>query len=589
VTREDAKQPFVGTIELDEPLRVETETAQRHPLVARLVDGVSGGKYGPRGATFHDVLSDADEQVVISMVNARDDLEWSYVDPENASADTNGRRLRITRRKIDGVSDPIPTTPDVEASATSECDNATSDDGGGTSKERENDGAAEGGASSSEDVTATAIGAEGRKDAQKKKARKAKTIKSVRFDRSSFPDTSMGSLVAGDVITCDIFLSRRSGTITVENISVVEIMDRTAVTAPDGEGGKENSTRRNLTGFVTEVVPSRQFGFITAVDENGFKTGEHAFFHFREVAFGPDEARDGGSQPAGRKKPTKVDVVIGKGEEVKFDVGPGKNGKLNATNIIVFPRGTLKFQSKADTSLSCTGYVLIEPSYTSLANAPSNVVSQSSGPAAGVGRWANVRDDKSATKSGFSVKEGVILLLSDPSRLFSPHPDTDHPKEMLVSDSEDKSVSNDSAPDENSPTDAENRDAPVKVEVGTHLGYKLSSMAARVFSTGSGASRGDGPKRGDLVSFSKTKGARMVKDIRIEKMGAATSVAGILVDVDKDNDSAIFVSSENDTKYKIKLTEVVSCEISLLKDKEQVDGILHEGKIFGGENYNWRT
>lgn len=81
----------------------------------------------------------------------------------------------------------------------------------------------------------------------------------------------------------------------------------------------------------------------------------------------------------------------------------------------------------------------------------------------------------------------------------------------------------------------------------------------------------------------------MVKDIRIEKMGAATSMVGILVDVDKDNDSAIFLSSENDTKYKIKLTEVVSCEISLLKDKEQVDGILHEGKIFGGETYNWRT
>jgi hypothetical protein len=411
----------------------------------------------------------------------------------------------------------------------------------------------------------------------------------------------MGSLVAGDVVTCDIFLSRRSGTTTVENISVVEIMDRTAVVASDGEGGKENSIRRNLTGFVTEVVPSRQFGFITAVDENGCKTGEHVFFHFREVTFGPDEARDRCSQPAGRKKPAKVDVVIGKGEEVKFDVGPGKNGKLNAKNILVFPRGTLKFQSKADTSLSCTGYVLIEPSYTSLANAPSNVVSQISGPAAGVGRWANVRDDKSATKSGSSVKEGVILLLSDPSRLISPHPEADHLKEMLVSDSEDKSVSNDSAPDENSPTDAENRDAPIKAEfkndgqngshsvVGTHLGYKLSSMAARVFSTGSGASRGDGPKRGDLVSFSKTKGARMVKDIRIEKMGAATSVVGILVDVDKDNDSAIFVSSENDTKYKIKLTEVVSCEISLLKNNEQVDGILHEGKIFGGENYNWRT
>jgi hypothetical protein len=122
--------------------------------------------------------------------------------------------------------------------------------------------------------------------------------------------------------------------------------------------------------------------------------------------------------------------------------------------------------------------------------------------------------------------------------------------------------------------------------IGSHLGYKLGSIAARVFS---GANRSDGPKRGDLVSFSKTRGAKIVKDIRIEKMGAATSVVGILVDIDKINDSALFVSSENDTKYEIKLTEVVSCDKSLLKDNEQVDGILHEGKIFGGETYNSRT
>ena len=76
-----------------------------------------------------------------------------------------------------------------------------------------------------------------------------------------------------------------------------------------------------------------------------------------------------------------------------------------------------------------------------------------------------------------------------------------------------------------------------------------------------------------------------MKDVRLEKGGAATSAVGILIDIDRDNDSApLFVSSENDTRYEIKLTEVVSRDKSLLKDKEQVDGI-----IFGGETSNLRT
>merc|ERR1712007_407849 len=38
----------------------------------------------------------------------------------------------------------------------------------------------------------------------------------------------------------------------------------------------------------------------------------------------------------------------------------------------------------------------------------------------------------------------------------------------------------------------------------------------------------------------------------------------------------------NETKkYDISLSEVVSCEKTLLKDQEQCDGILYEGKIYG--------
>ncbi|KAL3807241.1 hypothetical protein ACHAXA_007974 [Cyclostephanos tholiformis] len=586
VSRDDIKQPFVGTMELSEPLTVES--AQRHPLVARLLAEISGGKFGPGGATFHDALSDADAQVVIAMVNARHDLEWSYAGPENAPADTNGLRLRIAPKDIDGVIDPIPTMPAYEASISNDAENVASDDGAGASKEGESDGIVKGDMTSSERAAPTVFGVEVKQDSQKKKGRKAKVIKSVRFDKSSFQDISVGPLIAGDIVTCDVFLSRRTGSITVENISVVEMVERNAAVVSDGDGGTENPIRRfGLTGFVTEVVQSRQFGFITAVDENGFKTGEHVFFHFSEVESGQGEAQDGISQPPGRKKFAKVDVIIDKGEEVKFDVGPGKNGKLNATNIHVLPRGTLKFQPKVDTSSSCTGYILIEPSYTSLVHTPSNVVSQSSGPAAGVGRWANVRDDKSLTKPASIMKEGVIMLLSDPSNLFSLHLDDDSLDKKFVVNSTHMSVSYDLGANKNSRTDAGNDESKdnnyndTPSVVGTHIGYKLSSTAARVFATGGGANRSDRPRRGDLVSFSKTRGARIVKDLRLEKRGAATSVVGLLIDIDRDNDSALFVSSENDTRYEIKLTEVVSCDKSLLKDKEQVDGILHEGKIFG--------
>ena len=45
--------------------------------------------------------------------------------------------------------------------------------------------------------------------------------------------------------------------------------------------------------------------------------------------------------------------------------------------------------------------------------------------APGVGRWASVRDDKSSTEPASIMKEGAIMLPSDPSNLFSLHLDED--------------------------------------------------------------------------------------------------------------------------------------------------------------------
>ncbi|KAL7537384.1 hypothetical protein ACHAXR_007788 [Thalassiosira sp. AJA248-18] len=623
VSKEDPKQPFVGTIELDESIKLESATL-RHPMVAKLVDSISEGKYGEE-VTFHDVLSDRDAQVVIFMVNGREDLEWRYV-PESAAGDPHGRKLCIAVKKSDDhdavaaakgeeataageeESDPTAQPPVVEVSATSESANG------------DNDGMVAGGGRTLEKSASTSSSTDKPESHKKKGAKsRAKIVKLIRFGKFSFPDMSIGPIGVGDVVTCDIVLSRRSGVISAENITVVERKERPpsagVALVSDGEDGKENNgtqQRKGLSGFVTEVVPSRQFGFITAVDEQGSKTGEHVFFHFREVessaaaAAAGDVAQDGGgsspsslarvSKKSGGGRSVSDTVPIHKGDEVKFDAGPGKNGKLNATKISILPRGTLKMSVKTEkTSSSCTGYILMEPSHTSLANSPShNIVLQGSGgpAAAGAGgRWANVRDEKSH-KTGSNVKEGgVILLVSDPSHSFSLKPNViDSPAKKDSAVVENKSGSaDDSATESNTGTDTENdgvkaeakgvvdKDTPEQSSaVGTHLRYKLSSMASR-----GSSNRSDGPKRGDLVSFGKTRGANLVKDIRIQKMGAATSVRGVLVDINTNDDTAVLVSSENETRYEIKLSEVVSCGKSLLKDKEQVDGILHEGKIFG--------
>ena len=206
------------------------------------------------------------------------------------------------------------------------------------------------------------------------------------------------------------------------------------------------------------------------------------------------------------------------------------------------------------------------------------------GPAAASagGRWANVKDDKSTNDVlGSNVKEGgVILLLSDPSHLFTPKP------QLVVTDkdsSEGKSAGESNPTDSNETTKTDTKDVKQITLVGpmTHIRYNLSSLAPRGLSNG----RSD-PKRGDLVTFGKARGANLVKDIKVQKTADAISVKGSLTDIDIKHDTAVLVTTmeNNETKkYDISLSEVVSCEKTLLKDQEQCDGILYEGKIYGGE------
>jgi cold shock CspA family protein len=569
VTKEDQRQKFVGMLELEESITLQNSNL-RYPYVSKLLDFVSAGKYGDH-VTFHDVLSEKDAQVVTSMVNARDDLKWSYVPLEGENVDdSHHRKLCISRQMMESA--------DIDESESHVLNDTVG---------REDSTTIDVESSDSAQVEASDVPTEGEKDGEKnsdsnkkKKSKKEKVIKNLRFDKYSFPELSIGPLCVGDVLSCDLYISRSSGQVYVENINVIERNERTVPSVTqERTTGKENvSAKKNLTGYVTEVVPNRQFGFINGIDESGSKTGDHVFFHFNAIKNGDDSPQDASPSAGKAKKFVKSDVIR-KGDEVKFDAEPGKNGKLTATTIVILPRGTLKLPPKVDKSTCCTGYILLEPSHTSLANTPSHIILHSGPSLDGAGRWDNVgKEDKTSHTSGSNVKEeGVILLLTDPSHLFSPKPPSQ--RKSSIDDFEAETNNGNASSDEKLKSESDSSFA-VESAVGTHVRYKLSSLAYRGPSD-CNANRSDGPRRGDLVMFGKTKGNKLVKDIRIEKCDAATTVKGVLVEIDLNRGTAVFLSSENNTKYNISLSEVVSCEKSLLRENQEVNGVLHEGKIFG--------
>lgn len=362
----------------------------------------------------------------------------------------------------------------------------------------------------------------------------------------------------------------------------------------------------------------------------------------------------GGSSPKQNRSGGGNKVVdIRKGDEVKFDITvSAKNGKRIAHNITVVPHGTLNLPSKADRN-ACRGYVLMEPSHTSLANTPSHsthgVAPTASSKAAGGGggRWDNVgKQEKllsdAAAALGSNVKEeGRILLLSDPANLFGTRkvekkkkgnsdPATTTAPDGSTDDKADK-PDEEQGPEnhrearedgkENSiregggngtataPTSTGETDgaAPTTVPlvavsaVGTHLPYKSGAIALQGPGSSSsisadigGGRGGAAPRRGDLVSFVKTKAGRGVRDIRVMTAGAATLVRGRLEGVavgggggegkeKKKNGEggAKFVADRDGKVYDIDLREIVSCDVLLIKERESVEGILHEGKIYG--------
>lgn len=133
------------------------------------------------------------------------------------------------------------------------------------------------------------------------------------------------------------------------------------------------------------------------------------------------------------------------------------------------------------------------------------------------------------------------------------------------------------------------KDSVLESAVGTLVSYKNGAIAIHGAGASSVADGSSNPRRGDLVSFVKaSRGGKGVRDIRVVERGAATLQRGRLenIKLTPDSDSSrgtakFIAATENEEEYDVDLGDVVSCDVSILKDKESVEGILHDGKIYG--------
>ena len=600
VVKEDAKQPFAGNIQLEKGVtRMSTE--ERHPNIAKLLDSIEADPCDVAEIVFSQLLSTHDNKVFNDMISSRKGrLELDYI--PTAGDETNPGRLRIT--KVQRGQDLEEVTEDVDERIEDSAEAAASD---GAQVEKE----------------------------KKKKAKVSKpkviSIKTLRYDKNSLPQDEMHDPPGlKDIVVCDVVQSRRTGTVSAVNVKIVE---RKAIERGQrlvGSEGGDSIGPESGSGIVIELLESRGFGFISVLDEHAAKR-EMIFFHLRDVLPSTSDEDDAenaqadqevtASEPEDSSTKAKKKggtATIRKGDEVKFGIEfSKKTSKRTAKNVQVLPPGTLNISTKADKN-ACKGYILMEPSYTSLENTPTRKATGTAAKVAAGSRWAAVDLDKDegASGSGSEIMErGVILLLEDPAGLFSSKVVADVEDMEKVKSSEDAVPLPDVDAEEGDEvkeaveegdcnagggTKGKGKAPPPTLlsAVGTHLSYANAAVALRgAGATGASSASADarsGPKRGDLVSFVRAKksgggGAATVpgaaRDVRVVEPRAATAVRGQLVDVNvsPEVDQATFVAATTgQERYSILPSkDVVSCVSSLLKEGEMVEGILHDGDIYG--------
>jgi hypothetical protein len=533
ISKEDLRQPYAGTVDLDEavnPMSLE----ERHPLVAKMIDTyLESDQETP--LVYHDLHSLKDDDVIIALLESKGQgkLSWSHL-PQAGQSLYPGRLCII--RKTGQDSAPVEHgSEDAETK--------------GIESEK-----------SSSDKDASQAG-----NSSTKKKRPPKPVKTVRYDKASVGKALREDIppTFGDVVRFDIVQSRRTGQFSIENMRIVE---RTV--------SEVNLTDTSGWGVVKEVLPQRNFGFISVLDDTAAKR-EMLFFNLSSVA-------PATTDPSGDVSPKKaVGNNIRKGDEVKFDVGTEKNGKRLAMNVTVLPKGTIP--NEADKN-ACRGFILLEPAHTTLKNtplrhAPSNASASSqrsdkSSPASPNGRWDNVTDTpKRGGGEETTKEEGRILLLEDATNMFG---------KTTASSSESEQ------PDQPQTTTLEQNDGDT-IAGKRRLRYVTGAIAIHGVGSASAADGSTNPRRGDLVSFIKAKNGPGIRDVRIVERAAATLKRGRLEDISRDSGNSessgnakfIIAATEGEEVYEVNLSEVVSCDLAHLKEKEPMEGILHDGRIYG--------
>ena len=525
------KELYSGAVELGEEVKPMTMD-ERHPVVAKMISSFleeSSLPDGRKSIVFRDTLGMDDDDVIFEMarIKGQGALACSHI-PVPGIAPHPGR---ICIRRVE---------------------------------KEENTGDAEVVDESNEESPKDFPNA-ARKGRRKGKENN-RVVKNLRFDKSSLEEALKDDIPpsTGDLITCDIVQSRRSGKISVRNLKITERNFK--------EGTLAEATESTGLGVVKEVVARRHFGFISVYDENNTKS-EMLFFHLLK------------------------DKRFAKGNEVKFDIAM-EGSKRIAINVESVRKGTIPSVASKN---ACLGYILMEPSHTTLSNTPVRKTAKVSGDRVGNGRWADANDDAKTTLKQDMAEDGCILLLEDKTGIFQKLRVTTRKKRSNSGDSADssgdvsldgeKSVGSDDglSSDDGLTSDDQSREDNGTVSILSRLNYKNGSIAIHGSGVASSMDGSTNPKRGDLVSFIKGRKAKTARDIRIVKREAALLQRGRLENITvvhtegkKNKGKAQFIAAtQNQEVYDIDLADVVSCSASILKEKESVEGILHEGKVFG--------
>mmetsp|Transcript_15204 Transcript_15204/g.35226 ORF Transcript_15204/g.35226 Transcript_15204/m.35226 type:complete len:1259 (-) Transcript_15204:365-4141(-) len=527
------QQPYAGTLELEEDAQPMT-MEERHPIVAKMITSFleeSSRPNGRKSIVFRDTLGMSDDNVIMEMARMKGQgvLECSHI-PVPGIAPHPGK---ICIRRIEKV---------------------VKNDNGGVNVTR--------------DGEVLKIESDVVPKGKRKGKDSNRAVNIVRFDKSSFEEALKHDIPPspGDVIACDVIQSRRSGNISVRNLKIL------ARIYEDETQMEPTPTESMRLGVVKDIVARRDFGFISVFDENNSKN-ELLFFHVLK------------------------DNNLKKGSEVKFDIAV-EGSKRIAIKVESVRKGTIPSMASKN---ACLGYILMEPSHTTLSNTPSRKFLKSGSDSICNGRWAESNDDPKTSSMQEMVEDGCILLLEDKTGMFQKKYRRKKKKRSDSIDSAD--TSGDLSIDETKSVESDDglsnedgfasddlcRDENPTAPLLSHISYKNGSIAIHGSGVTSSMDGSTNPRRGDLVSFIKGKRTKTARDIRIVERAKAFLQRGRLENIEvirtedkKNKGKARFIASTDDQDaYDIDLAEVVSCAAVNLKERESIEGILHQGKVYG--------